>query len=211
MKYIEKKEENEPEALKAFKQENPNRSFKGLFTLPKKALKTNLLKEQGYLCAYCMCHIDESNTSIEHYLPQSQYPELSLEYHNLLAVCDGNQGNGKHLLQCDKKKSNKLLTKADPRRHEIEKEIFYTINGAINAMDDDFENDLNTLLNLNNQRMVENRRVIIDAIIQFVQVHVKSEIRKEYKKWQNLDDAGYFMEYSQVGVYFLKKYLNQKN
>ena len=210
MKHINKQEGQEPELFKEFKDQTDGASFKGLYPPAKRALKSALLREQGYICAYCMRQIDNTNTSIEHYLPQSEYPELSLDYYNLLAVCDGNQGHGKHLIQCDKKKSNKILTKVDPRDQEIEQLIFYTINGNINSADDDIESDLFEKLNLNNQRIVENRKVVIDAILNFVKSVDRGVVKKVYKQWKNRDDEDQYREFCQVGVYFFKKFLKQK-
>lgn len=67
-----------------------------------------LIKEQGGLCAYCMCAIPEidkrtgkiKKATIEHIIPQSATRntedwKLELKYSNFLAVCSGNIGNGK--------------------------------------------------------------------------------------------------------------------
>ncbi|QSV71285.1 MAG: TIGR02646 family protein [Aphanizomenon flos-aquae KM1D3_PB] len=61
---------------------------------PKKplTLKKALLTEQGYICCYCMRRISEDNMEIEHWQPQSKYPELQINYKNLLASCSGNRG-----------------------------------------------------------------------------------------------------------------------
>ena len=47
------------------------------------------MKEQGYICCYCGCKITEDNMIIEHLLPRSRYPNIELDYNNLLASCDG--------------------------------------------------------------------------------------------------------------------------
>lgn len=209
MKYIEKKAENEPELLKTHKNVTEGVSFKTLYSVAKRSLKSALLREQGYICAYCMRTIDDSNTSIEHFLPQSTYPELSLEYQNLLAVCDGNQGYGKHLLQCDKKKSDKLLENIDPRRDDVEQELFYLLDGSINSLDDGIEHDIDIRLNLNNQRIIENRKVVIDAVIAFIQSNDHVTIKRALKKWKTRNEMDRYNEYCQVGIYFLKKYLKK--
>jgi uncharacterized protein (TIGR02646 family) len=48
-----------------------------------------LLQEQGYICCYCEIRISTRISHIEHFKPRSRYPELSLEYANLLASCQG--------------------------------------------------------------------------------------------------------------------------
>jgi uncharacterized protein (TIGR02646 family) len=53
----------------------------------KRALHNNLLLEQGFFCCYCGREIEASNSHIEHFRPQEQFQELSLEYQNLHASC----------------------------------------------------------------------------------------------------------------------------
>ena len=90
----------------------PGATFDGL---DKTELRECLLKEQGYLCAYCMKRIhNERDTKIEHY--RARNSENQLEYANLLAVCYGNQSNsngevryGKKRLTCDSMKGSQPL------------------------------------------------------------------------------------------------------
>ena len=76
MKHIQKKAENEPPLIKALKSSTEGASFKSIYPQAKRELKRALLREQGHICAYCMRKIEFINTSIEHYLPQSDYPEV---------------------------------------------------------------------------------------------------------------------------------------
>jgi len=64
--------------------------------LPKSIIRDALLKEQHYLCAYCMKRIRNNaggsqvvHMSIEHWLPLSQDKERALDYKNFLGVCKG--------------------------------------------------------------------------------------------------------------------------
>lgn len=61
-------------------------SFDNLPKDVKDKLRTSLLKEQGYICAYCMKKLedDSSKVKIEHYVARNE--ENELEYGNLLAV-----------------------------------------------------------------------------------------------------------------------------
>ena len=70
------------------------------FTETKKAIRTSLLKEQGFLCAYCMVSLEENplSTKIEHWHSQKKYPAEDLEYKNMLAVCLGKSNGETH---CD--------------------------------------------------------------------------------------------------------------
>jgi len=65
-----------------------------------------LIGEQKGLCAYCNQTITASTATIEHLICQSHNSNLDLNYHNLFAVCDGNEG-GKDNSHCDKFRANK--------------------------------------------------------------------------------------------------------
>ena len=114
MRYIPKRTSNEPDSLKAIRLTN-GAAFDDC---NKQDIREILLSEQGHLCAYCMRRIDNSrnkkglpNTRIEHYETQATQPNLQLSFINMLGVCDGNEGNPKHLQHCDKKRTeNKSLT-----------------------------------------------------------------------------------------------------
>lgn len=81
--------------------------------LPKNALNEQLLREQGYLCAYCMARITPENMNVEHWQPRhppsskaedklrsKELQMLSLDYKNMLAVCPGNEGKPKDFQPC---------------------------------------------------------------------------------------------------------------
>jgi uncharacterized protein (TIGR02646 family) len=73
------------------------KSFADYDNYPEKdKLRESLLTEQGYICCYCMQRIDDSNMKIEHWKSQDDYPELQLDYNNLLGACKGGQGSPKH-------------------------------------------------------------------------------------------------------------------
>lgn len=112
-----------------------------------------LLAEQGHLCAYCMCRIgtDGHPATIEHLNPQHPTDsavngELSLAYHNLVAVCDGRGG-----ATCDKRRGNASMTVDPTRRHTLES-IYYHRDGRIDAKDESVQHDIQTTLGLNNAR-----------------------------------------------------------
>jgi len=66
-----------------------------------------LLLEQGYICAYCMRRIpvkdkNSSETSrIDHIKCREHYPELELDYNNMIICCPGSIDSNFH---CDRKK-----------------------------------------------------------------------------------------------------------
>ena len=53
-------------------------------------LRKMLLKEQGYLCAYCMRRIDIEHMKIEHWFPENELSDIErLDYRNMLGSCEG--------------------------------------------------------------------------------------------------------------------------
>ena len=58
-------------------------------------LRSSLLEEQGYVCAYCMRRIpvkdrNSNETSrIEHVLSREKHPDRELDYHNMVICCPG--------------------------------------------------------------------------------------------------------------------------
>ena len=120
---------------------------------PKRKVLEALLAEQGHLCAYCMCRIgtDGHPATIEHLIPQhpddsAADGELSLAYHNLVAVCDGRGG-----ATCDKRRGNAPLT-VDPTKSHTLETIYYHRDGRIDAKDESVKHDIQTTLGLNNAR-----------------------------------------------------------
>ena len=85
---------------KAIKNGNTSAIRSEFDNLPKDTIRESLLKEQHYLCAYCMRKIQNNgqSTSIEHWFPLSKNKDQALDYGNMLAVCDGGEnwkGSGK--------------------------------------------------------------------------------------------------------------------
>lgn len=134
---------------------------------PKRKVLEALLVEQGHLCAYCMCRIgtDGHPATIEHLVPQhpddsAADGELSLEYHNLVAVCDGRGG-----ATCDKRRGNAPLT-VDPTKSHTLEAIYYCRDGRIDAHDESVKRDIEITLGLNDTRtnLCANRAESMKAI-----------------------------------------------
>ena len=78
----------------------------------KKEATAYLLSEQFGLCAYCQSELKLETASIEHVIPKSFAPEISTNYHNLVAVCKAPKTykeNGRTLSHCDKQRGNLLI------------------------------------------------------------------------------------------------------
>jgi len=82
---------NEPKELADFRSlpssDDWAPSYDGLPGWRKKAILTSLMEEQRGLCCYCERRLSATNSHIEHFRPQSKFPELALDYGNMLCSC----------------------------------------------------------------------------------------------------------------------------
>src|SRR5690606_5450635 len=98
VKKISKK--NPPKALVDWLRENQglDQSYGALLGTPAHAaLKQQLIREQGYLCAYTGRGITEDTCHVEHLKPQNRCEgREDVEYHNVLACFPADGGDVSH-------------------------------------------------------------------------------------------------------------------
>lgn len=238
MKSILKNIRNEPNALRRFRNETPNPTYKGysdkdIDSGAENPLKNALLEEQGYLCAYCMGRIRldlneqyKPQIEVEHFDSQELKPELSVIYHNLLGVCNGlsvTYPEKEQMHHCDKTKgeAGKMngkvqLQKLDPRLPDCERFIKYDLMGTIMAVHDDalVEHDLNKVLNLNNKALQNARKAVLDNAKQKLmrekpsQQWDKAFLQKHLDAWRALE-KGQFRRYCMIAVWFLQELMKK--
>lgn len=209
MRAIQKK--REPNELTEYRLKQ-NTDYKNA---PIKNICKQLLVEQGYLCAYCMRRITDSFDAsgsklmqVEHWHCQKNYPDEQLDYKNMLGVCSDKTPT------CDTHKKYFDL-KYNPSNpvHRIESQIKYASNGNISSDDQEFDQQLNKVLNLNYDYLKENRKSIVSAIEQVLSQRPGSrtvkDIEKILERWRIPNTEGQLKEYSGVAVYFLTKRLNR--
>ncbi|MGL6008218.1 MAG: retron system putative HNH endonuclease [Culicoidibacterales bacterium] len=133
-----------------------NQSFSELPANVKKDLKASLLIEQHYLCAYCMQKITYEKMKVEHYLPQSEYPQEIFNYKNLFAVCSGNDYSEQ---TCDTSKGKQIIA-INPLEQQQIQTVTYGASGIISSGNANYETDLQVTLNLNEAQLSSNRKMI---------------------------------------------------
>lgn len=215
MLYIEKRQEP-PELLQ--EKRKGLADYTDLFGAPKVAVQKSLLEEQGCLCAYCMRRISLETLQIEHYLPQHPQdenydPALTIDYHNMLAVCSGNkkQAGGFENLTCDQHRRNTPLT-VDPLDRTLIDKIQYKTDGTIYSDDPDIEKDLDDTLNLNcpASYLKENRKAALDTIKKVLYKRFpgkkapKQQLERMLIHFQGLHD-GQYVEFAGVVIWYLKR------
>jgi len=133
MKYVKK-----GEAPGSFKQwlakENDDwkPTYKGLQNPEKEQLHQALMKEQGGVCCYCGCRIEQQNSHVEHFHPQEHYPALALEYTNLHVSCIRERKPGAPL-HCGHAKGDDFdqVQAISPTNPDCEQMVRYTLDGKI--------------------------------------------------------------------------------
>lgn len=103
--------------------------------LPKeeyKILKEQLIDEQYGICCYCMKRIRFDNAHIEHFVPQSEAPDQTLEYQNMMASCNGYKENHEN---CGHKKGNWYhdYQMISPLTNQCEQEFLFSVDGTISS------------------------------------------------------------------------------
>lgn len=134
----------------------------------KDELRHALVSEQRGLCCYCMGRVHNGPTTmkIEHWRCQSHHPGEQLNYQNLLGACLGGHGQPPHLQHCDSHKGDSdLQWNPANAAHHIETRVRYELDGSIRANDTVFEEQLHQVLNLNLPHLKNNRKSILDAVL----------------------------------------------
>lgn len=179
----------------------------------KVTLREFLVKEQRGVCCYCLSRIPTKTgeMKIEHWHSQKNYPGERLVYSNMLGACMGNEcqpGSNQH---CDTYKGDKNLTlnPANPL-HSIEDQIRFLSDGKISSPDATIDAELNDVLNLNVDRLKDNRKAVLDSFKEFLgkrKTLSQSQWENLLKDWNGESSTGDLRPFCQVIVYWVRKKL----
>ncbi len=182
----------------------------------KETLRNALVTEQRGICCYCMGRIrsDWGTMKIEHWHCQRHYPAEQLAYRNMLAACRGGEGQPKHLHHCDTRKGDLELkwNPADPG-HRIEARIRYERNGRIRSDNPEFDAQLSSVLKLNLIRLMNNRKGVLDAVLEWweqerARVHGRvPKERFERERRRLAEGEGELQPFCQVAVWWVEQRL----
>lgn len=203
------KKNNEPSSLTEYKKQS-NAYYDGC---NKNDIRKALLKEQGYLCAYCMQRISESNMKIEHYNAQANCIEKTLDYNNMFGVCTGNENSrNKKNTTCDTHRGNVELTINPLSKASIDL-ICYNEDGRIYSKDPYINEDLNKTLNLNCEASLlkTNRKMALRAVKNIL-IKKKQKgtwdkvfLEKIKKRYETVNSEGKLEPYCGIILYYLNK------
>lgn len=209
MKNIQKR--NEPQSLTQHRLSSPT-DYNGY--REKDELRASLHSEQRGLCCYCMGRIraEIGAMKIEHWQSHQHYPEQRLVYSNLLGACMGGEGFSSRDQHCDTYKGDRDLWRnpADPG-HNVEALIEYSGDGTITATDPVFNEQLNTVLNLNAPFLKANRKAQRDSVKKLLSLRPgrlsDARWQKLLGEWDGSATAGELRPYAGVVTYWIRQHL----
>lgn len=175
-------------------------------------LRKALLMEQGYICAYCMRRIpikdkNSNETSrIDHIECRTDNEDKELDYSNMVICCPGSIDGNFH---CDKKKgkTNIHFTLFDD--HFINTISYETNSGKIKSSNSVLNNEINTILNLNNALLQLSRKQVIEAIRIILEKKqwANAQLKSKLSEWKSFDNEHRLKEYCGVVIWYLTKKL----
>lgn len=198
----------EPRALLQYRLQ-PGASYDAIPTNVKDLIRNLLLEDQGYLCAYCMQRINVDTMKIEHWQPRSVFPNRELDWKNLLAVCKGNEGYPVTRQTCDTKKGDQTLN-YNPAEvgHRVESRLRYSTSGKIVSDESVWDDQLNTTLNLNEVRLIENRRKLLEGVAETLNnrpgLRTTTELLRLIGKLRSRKN-GEFSPFAGAAIFYLAK------
>jgi uncharacterized protein (TIGR02646 family) len=228
MKYIEKLKNNEPSSLILHKR-TPHHNYDNYDS--KDELRLVLLREQGYLCCYCMRRIQApiaSKMKIEHFKAESIYngtngnPDLTLDYMNLFASCKGsehkadnehesnksNESKANKNYHCDKTKGSLDCPICPTNKADMDAIRFYSDGSIKYSGDESLNVKIENVLHLNRKQLVEDRKQVWKAAEDFLRrKSTKADINRLLTKFSKTVD-GKLEPYCQVTIYYLSRKLH---
>lgn len=186
----------------------------GVSYSPIPELRESLLKEQGNICAYCMRRIPtkdiniEATSKIEHVISQHEKPDLQLKYSNMVLCCPGNLNNEPH---CDNLKKGKSVS-FNLINSDLEKSIKYSSkDGNIESSNIQWNNEMNSFLNLNHKLLKQNRKETISGIIETIKSKGwnTASLKTNLKKWKSTEDKDKLKPFCGIVIWYLERKLKK--
>lgn len=178
-------------------------------------LRESLLKDQGYICAYCMRRIPTSDapfenatSKIEHLFSQKNNEELQMEYSNMVICCPGRLFGNMH---CDASKGKENI-QCSPLSQEAMSTIQYNNDGTIKSTNGVYNTEINDVLHLNIDILKANRKALWEAVrdrIQSEGMWKKAYVRRVLEEYSSFDAEGMKKPYCGIIIYKLTRKLDQ--
>ncbi len=215
MKYIKK---NQPPQdfieWKKLANENWQPKWNNFQKPEKTSVHNSLLKEQGFICCYCGRRIDLTDSHIEHLKPRNKYPDLALDYTNLIASCQGENETPPPIpVHCGHKKAEwyEENLMVSPLEENCADFFRYTDDGQILPTKDltkqaaAKESIQRLALDIN--KLKKMREQAFEGILDDIDTLNNDEIRKLINGFEQSNKKGEYEEFCSAIVYILKQYL----
>lgn len=173
-----------------------DKQWKKLPRYHKVKVQETLIEEQGYVCAYCNRRIhkgapeDDDQLRIDHIKPKGVYPTQTFDYYNLVGCCYGDDRtpppNQKH---CDASKGSlEIPWELFPTNSSCESILMFTSTGEVISSDSTVEHAVNTILNLNCNKLIKLRKERLEPLLEDdIQ---PDEAKKLIEYYQKMDSDG---------------------
>jgi uncharacterized protein (TIGR02646 family) len=185
------------------------------FQKPEKtSVHNSLIQEQGYICCYCERRITREISHIEHLKPRNKYPNLALDYTNLIASCQGENATPPLIpVHCGHKKSEwyKESLMVSPLGSNCVDFFRYTDDGQILPTTDSDkkvaakETIIRLALNINKLRKM--REQAIEGILEIIDTLNNNEIKKLINGFEQPNINEEYEEFCSAIIYILRQYL----
>ncbi len=201
----------------------PDATWESLGKAQKDELREALVRDQGWLCAYCQRRIrpKTDRMKIEHWTSRSEGGE-DLTWSNLLGACLGDADLEEGLppgttkrqerIHCDSSKADRtlFLHPVEGRGPSSRDFLRYRGNGEVTAADARADQDIATL-NLNVTRLTRGRKEILEALK--VRLDRRGwtghHLRGELTRIDTRSQEGHALQYQEVARYYLKRWLRR--
>ncbi len=214
MRYIKKSDE--PESFAAWKElanEDWKPSWKGFSKPQKTDVHNALLQEQGFICCYCGMRITKETSHIEHLKPRTTYPDLSLEYNNLLTSCQGESEEAPpEPVHCGHKKAKWYDEHLIVSPLEVNCTDFFEYNGdgeilPTEDLDKQYAAEITiSRLGLNIPKLMAMRREAIDGVLLGIEELTDEEIQQLAQGYAQPDADGRYTPFCTAIAYIFNQY-----
>lgn len=184
----------------------------------KPCLRHALYKEQGGICAYCMRRLDNelkddvaTSNRIEHIQNREKHDDLKLVYTNMVMCCSGLMQDKKldHVFY-DRKKGNNNIHFSPLDATFIHSLSYDRSKGKIFSTDKLWQEEINSVLNLNDRLLMANRASALKAIKRKLGGRAQwkaSDIKKMIDFYDNRSVDNLYQPFSGMIVWYLKNKL----
>ncbi len=169
-------------------------------------IRQSLLKEQGYICAYCMRSL-ETDCKIEHYRPKSKYPKDTYNYINLFVV---DKESKKYNNCCEVAKGNKEIT-FNPTEQSCIDTLYYYDNGEIHSCNPLYEKEINNILNLNSLSLKNLREnTFKQCMLYFDNTTTENELNEKMENLLKKENGEPYLSMIGIYIWYSNKILRKK-